>query len=229
MTTNDAGLPSDPAEPSSRAADAVTGQAAQSRPAAAQAAASGTVSPPGPSGAAPADGSVAELQARLTQLGYTIPASEQGAATLGQGTKAALEQFQTAHGLPVTGAADAATAAALAAAVASSTYTVTGTVLSPALPGVGGLTVQLVDKNVGGDQVLATTQTASDGGYAFSQLISPTLPRRASQGPARPAGPGAWGPACSARPTVSYSAPARCPSTSCCLRARRACRASTRR
>ena len=31
-----------------------------------------------------------------------------------------------------------------------------------------GLTVQLVDKNVGGDQVLASTQTGSDGSYAFT-------------------------------------------------------------
>jgi hypothetical protein len=52
------------------------------------------------------------------------------------------------------------------------TYTVTGAVLSPALPGVGGLTVHLVDKNVGGDQVLASTQTNSDGSYAFEQVIS---------------------------------------------------------
>src|ERR1700729_2400838 len=42
-------------------------------------------------------------------------------------------------------------------------YTVSGTVASPALPGAGGLTVQLVDKNVGGDQLLATTQTGGDG------------------------------------------------------------------
>jgi hypothetical protein len=52
------------------------------------------------------------------------------------------------------------------------TYTVTGTALSPALPGIGGLTVQLVDKNVGGDQILASTQTASDGSYIFEQGIS---------------------------------------------------------
>ena len=56
---------------------------------------------------------------------------------------------------------------------AGNTYTVTGTVISPALPGVGGLTVQLVDKNVGGDQVLASTQTNSDGSYAFEPWSSP--------------------------------------------------------
>ena len=30
----------------------------------------------------------------------------------------------------------------------------------------------VVDKNVGGDQVLASTQTAGDGGYAVSRLIT---------------------------------------------------------
>ena len=52
------------------------------------------------------------------------------------------------------------------------TYTVTGTVRSPALPGIAGLTVQLADKNVGGQQVLASTQTAGDGSYSFGQVIS---------------------------------------------------------
>ncbi|MGD0246679.1 MAG: FHA domain-containing protein, partial [Streptosporangiaceae bacterium] len=49
-------------------------------------------------------------------------------------------------------------------------YTVRGTVFSPTLPGIGGLTVQLADKNVGGDQVLASTQTVSDGTYAFGPV-----------------------------------------------------------
>ena len=49
-------------------------------------------------------------------------------------------------------------------------YTVTGAVLSPALPGVGGLEVQLVDKNVGGDQVLASTRAGGDGTYAFAPV-----------------------------------------------------------
>ena len=49
-------------------------------------------------------------------------------------------------------------------------YAVTGTVASPALPGAAGLTVRLVDQNVGGGLVLATTQTGSDGSYAFAQV-----------------------------------------------------------
>src|ERR1022692_5009997 len=49
-------------------------------------------------------------------------------------------------------------------------YAVAGMVTSPALPGVAGLSVQLIDKNVGGDQVLGTTQTGTDGSYSFSDL-----------------------------------------------------------
>jgi hypothetical protein len=65
---------------------------------------------------------------------------------------------------------EAGNSAALAAARDLPAYTVTGTVFSPVLPGIGGLTVQLVDKNVGGDQALATTQTVSDGTYAFAPI-----------------------------------------------------------
>ena len=52
-------------------------------------------------------------------------------------------------------------------------YTVIGTVSTAGLPGVGGLTVDLVDKNVGGDQLLHTTQTGGDGSYGFSNLAIP--------------------------------------------------------
>ena len=51
-------------------------------------------------------------------------------------------------------------------------YTVTGTVYSPALPGIPGLAVQLVDKNVGGDTLLGKpAQTGSDGGYVVTANI----------------------------------------------------------
>ena len=90
-----------------------------------------------------------------------------------------------------------------------SLYTVTGTVASPALPGVAGLTVQLVDKNVGGDQVLATTQTGGDGSYGFTGL--PIARRYLARAPqdrsptCRPRCP-AGGQFLAASP-VSYSAP----------------------
>jgi pSer/pThr/pTyr-binding forkhead associated (FHA) protein len=72
--------------------------------------------------------------------------------------------------VPVEESEEAAAPAALPEAVAAGAYTVTGTVRSPARPGTGGLTVELVDKNVGGDQVLASAQTHSDGTYAFSEV-----------------------------------------------------------
>ena len=56
------------------------------------------------------------------------------------------------------------------APLAVGVYSVTGTVRSPVRPSTGGLTVELVDKNVGGDQVLASTQTRGDGTYAFSDV-----------------------------------------------------------
>jgi len=58
-----------------------------------------------------------------------------------------------------------------AVVVVNPAYTVTGTVACPALPAVAGLTVQLVDKNIGGDQVLGSTQTAGDGSYGFTDLV----------------------------------------------------------
>jgi hypothetical protein len=125
--------------------------------------------------------SIGELQAQLVQLGYAIPAKEQKAVELGTGTRAALEGFQAANVLPQTGDPDAATSVALAAVVAGHTYAVTGTVQSPALPGVGDATVRLVDKNVGGDQVLSTTRSGIGGGYSFSTVISPEYLTRHSK------------------------------------------------
>ena len=106
----------------------------------------------------------------------------------------------------------------------------TGTVLSPALPGVGGLAVQLVDKNVGGDQVLASTQTSSDGSYAFNPVvISPAYLREHHK--TRPdlqvqvsAGGGVL-----AASAVSYSAPVKVSLDVMLPPAPPACRVSTRR
>ena len=115
--------------------------------------------------------------------------------------------------------------------VTGNTYTVTGAVLSPALPGVGGLTVQLVDKNVGGDQVLASTQTGSDGSYAFEQVISPRLswPRIIRRSPDLQVQVLAGGSvlASSAGPLLRADHGARW--MSCSRPARLACPASTRR
>jgi Neuraminidase-like domain/FHA domain/Salmonella virulence plasmid 28.1kDa A protein len=93
-----------------------------------------------------------------------------GTATTGAAGSGAGAASGTAAG-PASGTA-AGPASGQQGAAAGTTYSVTGTALSPALPGVGGLSVQLVDKNVGRDQVLASTQTAGDGSYSFSKSIS---------------------------------------------------------
>jgi peptidoglycan hydrolase-like protein with peptidoglycan-binding domain len=56
---------------------------------------------------------VAELQKELAQLNYTVPAAEQTASSLGAGTLAAVQQFQTSQNLTSNGTVDAATVAAL--------------------------------------------------------------------------------------------------------------------
>ena len=122
---------------------------------------------------------VAELHSELTQLGYSVPAAEQQASQFGTGTLAAVEQFQTTQGLAASGTVDAAMAAALTTVIAASTYTVTGTVSSPTTAGVGGLSVQLVDKNVGGDVAIGTAVTNASGNYTITAVIgSPTLSTR---------------------------------------------------
>jgi peptidoglycan hydrolase-like protein with peptidoglycan-binding domain len=117
---------------------------------------------------------VATLHGELTQLGYSVPAQEQQASRFGSGTLAAVEQFLAAQGLPATGTVDAATAAALSTVITGSTYVVTGTVSSPNHAAVGALNLQLVDKNVGGDQTLTTGITGSDGSYSLKVVI-PTV------------------------------------------------------
>jgi Putative peptidoglycan binding domain len=116
---------------------------------------------------------VAALQTELTQLAYTVPPTEQQTSQFGVGTLSAVQAFQAAQNLPVTGTVDTATAAALTNVVATSTYIVTGTVSSPTSASVGVLTVQLVDKNVGGDVNVASTTTGSDGSYKISTMIAP--------------------------------------------------------
>ncbi|PYO50221.1 MAG: hypothetical protein DMD72_02995, partial [Gemmatimonadetes bacterium] len=60
---------------------------------------------------------VRRLQLELRQLGFTIDDHEAGAATFGETTRAAVQQFQQANGLSVTGVVDEATAARINAQV----------------------------------------------------------------------------------------------------------------
>jgi hypothetical protein len=114
---------------------------------------------------------VATLHAQLSELGYTVPATEAQANQFGAGTLAAVEQAQAAAGLTANGAVDAATASALDVLIRASTFAVSGHVASMVSAGTAGLSVQLVDKNVGGDIVLATATTGVAGAYSFSVVI----------------------------------------------------------
>ena len=112
---------------------------------------------------------VAALHAQLAELGYTVPATEVQANQFGAGTLAAVEQAQAAAGLTANGAVDAATASALDVLIRASTFAVSGHVTSTVSAGTAGLSVRLVDKNVGGDIVLATATTDAAGAYSFSR------------------------------------------------------------
>jgi peptidoglycan hydrolase-like protein with peptidoglycan-binding domain len=121
---------------------------------------------------------VLALQTELVQLGYAIPANEQQGSSFDQGTRDAVLQFQTAHGLAATGVVDATTAAALGDAVEAATYTVTGSVWSPTRAGIGGLGVQLVDKYVGADSPLARATTDPRGSFRIVAVIAPASLRQ---------------------------------------------------
>lgn len=114
---------------------------------------------------------IAALQTALTQLSYAVPATETQASSFGAGTLAAVQQFQTSQGLPSTGVVDANTAAAITTIILAGTYVVSGKVTSPVSAGVAGLSLQLVDKNVGGDVNLATGTTGGGGAYSISVVI----------------------------------------------------------
>jgi hypothetical protein len=138
--------------------------------------------------------SVSELQTRLGQLGYEVSPTEVVRQFFGPSTRAAVLSFQSAQGLSLSGALDAGTVASLGSGrvgnpkqsavvlttngqrqdgVKSGLYTATGRVFCADSPAVGGLEVQLVDKNVGGDvPVGAPATTDSSGAYQISVAIS---------------------------------------------------------
>jgi hypothetical protein len=49
-------------------------------------------------------------------------------------------------------------------------YTVIGTIASRVCASGGALNVQLIDKNIGGDDTLTETPTATDGAHNFNSL-----------------------------------------------------------
>jgi peptidoglycan hydrolase-like protein with peptidoglycan-binding domain len=105
------------------------------------------------------------LHTELAQMALPVPDDERQRAFFGQGTHNAVVRFQQEHQLAPTGIVDAATARAINQAVDASFYTVVGTVVSPDRAGVGGLRVQIVDKNIGQDVPLTETTTDERGRY----------------------------------------------------------------
>src|SRR5580698_160597 len=91
---------------------------------------------------------VAEMQSELVKLGHPLPVVEIQAQQVGPATLAAMQQIQAAQGLPPTPEViEPAASQALNEVVQASTYTISGHVTSTTSLGLGGLKVQLVDKN----------------------------------------------------------------------------------
>lgn len=119
-----------------------------------------------------------DLHAALLELGLVVPEAEIQRGRFGPGTRTAVIEFQVACGIIPTGEVDATTASALRKISHTSVYVVSGTVSSPDSVSVGGLTVELVDKDVGPDVPLATTKTDTWGNYTVRVTISPESLRK---------------------------------------------------
>ncbi|QGM47133.1 hypothetical protein H2LOC_016335 [Methylocystis heyeri] len=127
---------------------------------------------------------VVALHSDLSRLGYAIAPAELQAAQFGPATLAAVKQAQAAGGVAATGTIDPGSVDALNALIRASTFVIRGHVRSAVSAGVSGLTVRLVDKNVGGDVALASAATDGAGGYSLSVLIGPpTLATRLKAAP----------------------------------------------
>jgi Neuraminidase-like domain/Putative peptidoglycan binding domain len=127
---------------------------------------------------------VAALHAQITLLGFTVPPAEVQANQFGVGTLAAVQQAQAASGIAATGTVDPTTASALDVLLRMATFAVTGNVTSAVSAGLNGLSVRLVDKNVGGDVILASATTGAAGAYSFSVVVGPpTLRARFKSAP----------------------------------------------
>lgn len=110
---------------------------------------------------------VPALHQRLTVLGLDVPADEVRDDRFGPGTSAAIEQFQTANGLQVTGSLDEATAGALGLAEHSPSA-VTGIVSRPDGAPLAGVVVELVRPGMRDLRPLAGTKSAADGSFSIA-------------------------------------------------------------
>ena len=105
------------------------------------------------------------LHMSLVLLDLEVPSCEGNQARFGVGTAEVVTQFQRAYGLEPSGIVDPATSAAIDKALDAKRYMVTGTVRSPDRAGVGGLNVQIVDKNLGRNAPRVEAFTGEDGHY----------------------------------------------------------------
>ena len=115
---------------------------------------------------------VALLQRELSLIGIDVPVKERQRSSFGQGTLAAVSRFKKERGMPTTGVVDAQTALAISAVVDAETITVDGRVASRIRAGVARLHIEIVDKNVGQDYVLATVSTDEAGRYETTFSIA---------------------------------------------------------
>src|SRR6267378_227261 len=143
--------------------------------------------------------SVADLHEALGRVGFQVSDSEAQAQEFGPSTEASVRRFQAAHALPVTGVVDQAMADALNSLVlgrgsdgrdadGAGPFVVEGSVGSRTGAGLGGLRVQIVDKNVGADRPIKEVMTDERGRYRVTFTLaeagkrSPDLQARAYSG-----------------------------------------------
>jgi peptidoglycan hydrolase-like protein with peptidoglycan-binding domain len=110
------------------------------------------------------------LQSELTLLNLAIPDTERQPGLFGPITLRLIQNLQKTHNLPITGIVDAATAKAINTdvdALHPPTSAVSGRVFSTQRAGVGGLRIQVVDKNAGPDVPLAEGTTNDRGAYSI--------------------------------------------------------------
>ncbi len=113
------------------------------------------------------DKGIIQLTPAEAQSFKNLLSQEQQAQTYNGGTVKAVVIFQQQHHLQSTGAVDAPTADTLNQILKdlAPPYRVEGRVFSRSRAGVGGLRVQIVDKNVGADVRLTEVSTADDGSH----------------------------------------------------------------
>ena len=115
---------------------------------------------------------VAALQMRLNGIGYGIGNDEHVASFFGAQTRAAVMEFQGDHQLTQTGTVDDGTSTTLARVYRDALYAVSGYVVSKNDAHIlGGMSVELIDRSIEQDHLLATTTTREDGSFTFIDLV----------------------------------------------------------